>query len=147
MRIDDLSGVLEAFTDKARNVLDWETTKARRTVEAFNAERAAVQKALTELKDQHQVAKKQLDDVLKDLDRALGLAGIDRDLADGRKALEKLKGDQVKAETALEAMQTKLKDTERELNEADGAMRRLRAERTEATTHIDHIRHLLKSVA
>jgi chromosome segregation ATPase len=146
MRIDDLPEQLQAFTDRARDCLDWEIRRARKAAEALNTERAAAQAALTELKDQHETAKGQLAAVLKDLNRASGLAGIDRDIADGRKALEKLKGDQAKAETALEAMQTKLKDTERELNEADGAMQRLRAERTEAVTAVDNIKQLLRGV-
>jgi chromosome segregation ATPase len=147
MRIDDLPEQFATFAERAEAVLKYEVEKVKKVTVALNAERAAAEKALGEIKDQHAATKKQLDDVLKDLDRASGLAGLNNDIAETKKTLKVLEADKAKAETALEATQTKLKDTERELNEADGAMRRLRAERTEATTHIDHIRHLLKSVA
>jgi hypothetical protein len=75
MRIDDLSGELEAFTDRARNVLDWEVKKARNVVSALNAEKAATQKALTELQGQYEEGQKQLKAILDTLHKGTALAG------------------------------------------------------------------------
>jgi chromosome segregation ATPase len=146
MRIDDLPEQLQAFADQARGVLDWEIRRASKAAEALNADRAAAEAALTGLKDQRATAQKQLDDTLANLNRGTTLAGLTAEISEARKTLKGLEADKAKAETSLEATQKKLKDTERELNEADGAMQRLRMERSEAVVAVDNIKALLKGV-
>jgi chromosome segregation ATPase len=147
MRLDDLSDAFEAFADRARNVIGWEVDKAKKVVVALNAEKAAAQKTITELHDQYAAARKQLDDVLSNLDKGTTVATLARDITEGRKTLEKLKADTEKATAAFEAVEKQRKNAERELNTANSAMQGIRQERINATTDIEHIRKLLKSVA
>jgi hypothetical protein len=51
-----------------------------------------------------------------------------------------------KASTDLATLRTQCKTAENQRNAANNAMQGIRQERIEATTHIDHIKSLLKSV-
>jgi chromosome segregation ATPase len=146
MRLDDLPEQFAAFADRARDVLDWEVKKARKAAEALNAERAAVQKELSELQEQYKSTKKQLDDVLSNLNKGTTLAGLNAEISEAKKALEKLKADTAKATAAFEAADKQRQDAERELTTANEGMQRIRQERIEAASDIDNIRKLLKSV-
>jgi chromosome segregation ATPase len=147
MRLDDLADEHERFLDRARGVLGWEIEKAKKTAVALNAEKTAAQAALTELQKQHKVAEGQLKEVLYNLDRASTLAKLDHDIAEAKKTFEKLKGDIAKATATLEGVEQQRKDAEKQFNEANDGMVRIRQERVQAAAEIDHIRTLLKSVA
>jgi chromosome segregation ATPase len=147
MRIDDLAPALKDFTERAEAILNWEVERAKKAAAAAKADVTAAQKALGELKDQHTAAKKQLDDVLSNLDKGTTLAGLDYEIKESRKVLEKLKADTAKTTADFEAVEKLRKNAEQQFNAANDGMQRIRQERADAATDIDHIRKLLKSVA
>jgi chromosome segregation ATPase len=99
------------------------------------------------LKDQRATAQKQLDDVLANLNRGTTLAGLTADISEAKKTLKGLEADKAKASTALEVVERQRKDAEHQLNAVNNETQRIRQERAEATTAVEHIRSLLKSVA
>ena len=103
MTLDELPERCDAFVERVRAVFHQEIGRARATVKALNSEKAAAQTAIAELRDQHKQAQSQLDAVMKDLHRGSTLAGINREITEARKTLEKLKGETAEAEKALEA--------------------------------------------
>jgi hypothetical protein len=91
MNIDELPDQLEAFFDRARTALDQQIVRARKVVDNLNAEKTAATKALADLKEQRESAKKQLEAVLHDLHRGSSLVGLNHEIAAARKTLEALK--------------------------------------------------------
>jgi chromosome segregation ATPase len=115
MRLDDLPDQFAAFADRARDVLNREIERAHQAVKAANAEKAKTQSAISELQDQREAAKKQLNDVLADLHRGSSLVGLNHDIAEARKTLDTIKGEMAKVSTALEAAVTQRKEAEGQL--------------------------------
>jgi chromosome segregation ATPase len=103
MSLDGLPQQFEAFVDRARAALGQEITAAKNIVAAAKAEKGSAQAALSDLQGQLKQAQSQLDAVMKDLHRGSTLAGINREITEARKTLEKLKGETAEAEKALEA--------------------------------------------
>jgi chromosome segregation ATPase len=124
--------------ERARAVLNREIERARATLNAVNAETAAERAALADLGDQHKQAQKQLKAVRSDLDRASSLVGLNHDIAEARKRLEKLNVEEEKAAKSIEGLNKQRTDVERQLN---AEMSELQALRTE----IGNIRTLVKS--
>jgi chromosome segregation ATPase len=146
MRLDDLSDAFEAFTDRARNVLGSEIERTRKIVKALTAEKDTAEKALAELKDQTAATKKQLDDVVANLERGQTLAKLNSEIAEAKKILAGLTSETEEASAELATLRTQCKAAENQLNAANDGMHGIRQERIEATTAIEHIRSLLKGV-
>jgi chromosome segregation ATPase len=147
MRLDDLPDQFQVFTDQARDCLDGEIRRARKAAEALNADRAAAEAALIGLKDQRATVQKQLDDTLANLHKGTTLAGLNAEISEAKKALEKLKADTAKATTAFEAVDIQSQAAEHQLNAVNNETQRIRQERAEATTAVDNIKQLLRSVS
>ena len=137
--LDELPEQCDAFVERVRAVFHQEIGKARATVKALNAEKAAAQTAIAELRDQHTQAQSQLDAVMKDLGRGTTRVGLDREIAAARKTLEALKAEIEEATTALEALNKQRSGAERQVVAAQNDMQSLRAERAEATAEIARI--------
>ena len=139
MTLDELPEQCDAFVERARVVFHQEIGKARATVKALNAEKAAAQTAIAELRDQHKQAQGQLDAVNNELGQASTLAGITREIAAARKKLTALQAETAEAEKALEALHKQRSGAERQVVAAQNDMQSLRAERAEATAEVARI--------
>jgi predicted nucleic acid-binding Zn-ribbon protein len=144
MIFDELPERFDAFLERARVVFYQESEKARATVKALNAEKAAAQTAIAELRDQHAQAQSQLDAVMKDLDRGTTLAGLNREIAAASKKLKSLEAETAEAEKALEALNKQRSGAERQVIAAQNDMQSLRAERAEATAEIARVKSLFE---
>jgi chromosome segregation ATPase len=142
MTFDELPERFDAFVERVRVVVHQEIGRARATVKALNAEKAAAQTAIAELRDQHKQAQSQLDAVMKDLDRGTTRVGLERENAAARKALEALKVEMAEAEKALEALNKQRSGAERQVVAAQNDMQSLRAERAEATAEVARVKSL-----
>ena len=140
--LDELPEQCDAFVERVRAVFHQEIGKARATVKALNAEKAAAQTAIAELRDQHTQAQSQLDAVMKDLGRGTTRVGLDREIAAARKTLEALKAEIEEATTALEALNKQRSGAERQVVAAQNDMQSLRAERAEAAAEITRVKSL-----
>jgi len=140
--LDELPEQCDAFVERVRAVFHQEIGKARATVKALNAEKAAAQTAIAELRDQHTQAQSQLDAVMKDLGRGTTRVGLDREIAAARKTLEALKAEIEEATTALEALNKQRSGAECQVVAAQNDMQSLRAERAEAAAEITRVKSL-----
>jgi chromosome segregation ATPase len=113
--LDELSGQFSAFVDRAREVLYWEMENAKKAVAASNAEKSSAQAALAELRDQHKLARSQLNATNAQLGKASDLLSLKYEIAEKRKALEALKADIEKRTAALAAVEKQVADAERKL--------------------------------
>jgi chromosome segregation ATPase len=146
MRIDELSEQFAAFLECARAVLDLEIGQAKKIVAAANTEKNSAQAALAELQDQRASAQKQLDAVMKDLHRGSTLVGINREITEARKMLEKLQGETAEATTALEALQKQRTEAEAKLVALGNEAQRQLGIRLEAEGVMAKLRSQLDSV-
>jgi chromosome segregation ATPase len=142
MTLDELPEQCDAFVERARVVFYREIEKARATVKALNAEKAAAQAAIAELQEQRVSAQKQLDAVMKDLHRGSTRVGLDHEIVAARTELARLKAEAEQATKALEALQKQRADAERQVVAAQTDMKNLRAERAEATTELARVKAL-----
>jgi predicted nucleic acid-binding Zn-ribbon protein len=147
MRIDDLPGALKDFTERAEAVVAWEVERAKKAAAALNAEKTAAEKMLADIRSQHGAAEKQLKTTLADLDRASSLSGLNYEIGEAKKTLEKLKAEVAKTETAFEAVEKQRVDEEHKLVAVRNEAQRLSSMHAEATTEMNNIRALLKSFA
>jgi hypothetical protein len=91
MSLRGLPAEFEQFVERARTALGQEITASKNIATAAKAETAAAQTALAELQNQYKQTKNQFDAVNNELGQTLTLAGLNREIAAARKALEKLK--------------------------------------------------------
>jgi chromosome segregation ATPase len=145
MRLDDLPEAFGDFLETADAVIRSEVGIAKKARDALSAEKAKMQTAVDELQDQHKAAKKQLDDVLANLQKGTTLAGLNHDIGEAKKTLEKLKAEVAKTETAFEAVEKELKAAERERDTVRSEMQRLAQQGSEATAELGCIRSLFQS--
>jgi chromosome segregation ATPase len=147
MTLDELSGQLEAFLERARTVLDLEIGQAKKIVAAANAEKGLAQAALSDLQSQTKSAQSQLDEINNELQRASTLAGITREIATARKTLKALEADTAQATTALEVLNKQRVDGERRLVALGNEANRMIAIRTEGEAVMANLRAQLQQVA
>jgi chromosome segregation ATPase len=146
MTLDELPHQFAAFLNSARAVFDREVAGARKAVDNLNAEKTAAAKALADLKEQHELAQKQLDAVRADLQRASILVGVGHDIASARKVLETLKSETAQAKAALEKLAKERTAREAEVKVLGDEARRLVAIRTEGEAAMANLRAQLRSV-
>ena len=144
--LDELPEQCDAFVERVRAVFHQEIGKARATVKALNAEKAAAQTAIAELRDQHTQAQSQLDAVMKDLGRGTTRVGLDREIAAARKTLEALKAEIEEATTALEALKKQRADASAKLAALTLEANRMIAIRTEGEAVMAGLRAKLAQV-
>jgi chromosome segregation ATPase len=145
MRLEDRSEKLAEFLSETQNDHDWWVEKAKKAKDAFFAEKAKWEGAISDLKDQTKAAKAQLDGVLKDLGRASGLAGLDQEVAGAQRTLEGLKSEIGQAEKTLAKLKGECSSAERARDEANEGMGRLRQERADAIAEIAKCQAIVKS--
>jgi chromosome segregation ATPase len=143
--LDELPSQLEVVLDHTRTVVGREIEKARKLVDALNAEKTVVTKAVADLKEQLAQVKKQLDAVHRDLHQRSTLAEIRADIEKARKTLEELQADIELATAAKAAADKERTDAERRLKAAMSGLQDIRAERADHEASIGQIRTLLKS--
>ena len=93
MDIDRIRNDLEAVLERARAGLNQEVEQARKAAKAADNEKAAAQNELVNLHNQCTEAQRQLDAVLKHLDKASNLAAIDAQIKTAQKELHGLQAE------------------------------------------------------
>jgi chromosome segregation ATPase len=147
MTLDGLPGQFEVFVERARAALEGEIAGAKNIAAAAIAEKNAAQTALSELRDQHKQTQSQLDAVNNELGKASTLAGLNREIAAARKALEKLKAETAEAETALAALNKQRAEADTRLTALGLEANRMIAIRTEGEAVMAHLRAQLAQVS
>ena len=104
MSFDGLPGQFEAFVERARVALSQEITAAKTIAAAAKTETAAARAALSELRDQHKQAQKQLDALNDELQRRTTLAGLNREIVAASKKLKALEAETAEATQTLEKL-------------------------------------------
>jgi chromosome segregation ATPase len=103
MSLDGLPQQFAEFVEHARARLHEEVTRTKKSLDVLNAERGQAQTALAELQEQRASAQKQLDAVMKDLQRLSELAGVGHNIVKARAELKRVETENAKAAKTLEA--------------------------------------------
>ena len=146
MTLDELSGQLEAFLERARTVLDLEIGQAKKIVAAANAEKSAAQNALADLEARCKSTQDQLDALNDELAQRTTLAGLNRGIAAASKKLKALQAETAEAEIALAALNKQRAEADVRLVALGLEANRMIAIRTEGEAVMAKLRSQLQQV-
>jgi len=147
MNLDDLPEQLQELFDRARAGLDAQIAKGRTTVDSLNAEKAAVQNALTDLQAQLKQVQTDLDSARAHLDKASTARQLDSEIKKSRSELERLKGETAAEEKTLVVLTKKRVETEARVVALENSARLATAERCRAQEIIEQCKKRLEAAA